>query len=56
LQSIYYILWRFAWQEQILKKNAGAIPRHGVCGSGILCDTEKQSLKRIDKTGPEYLL
>jgi len=26
LQSIYYILWRFAWQEQILKKNAGAIP------------------------------
>jgi hypothetical protein len=23
LQSIYYILWRFAWQEQILKKNAG---------------------------------
>jgi hypothetical protein len=26
LQSIYYILWRFAWQEQILKKNAGEFP------------------------------
>jgi hypothetical protein len=31
------------------KEKCREVLRHGICGSGILCDTEKQSVKGLTK-------